>query len=148
MVDDPVRGEGHDADHLAPPLVAGRDHGEQRLEQGQRLPVVLPGFGPAQGFAERLDRLVVAGVGRLHHMAGRGTVAARLDQHPRRMAVQRPAAGPADLAVDGFLDQRVADLVEQLAALLELGDQPHPLEPLEDGGQIVEGLAGQAQQIC
>ena len=124
VVDDPLRGNGHDGSHVAPPLVAGRDHGEQRLEQGQGLPMVLSGFGPAKGFAERLYRLVVAGVGCLHHVAGRGTVAAGFDQHPGRVAVKRSAACPADLAVDGLLDQRVADLVEELAAFFELGDEP------------------------
>ena len=63
-------------------VVAGRDHGEQRLEQSQRLPMVLSGFGPAQGLAERLDSPRRRRVGRLHHVAGRGTVAAGFDQHP------------------------------------------------------------------
>ena len=109
-------------EHVEPAPVACGSTIEQRVEQRERLVVLLARLGLAERFAERLDRFRVADVGRAHEVAGRGAVVALGDEHPRDEAVQRATAGPADALVDRLLDQRVRDLVAQLATVLGLVD--------------------------
>ena len=148
MVDDPVRGERQDSEHLEPPEVPGGQQLEEGIEQGQLLLVVLAGLRPAEGFAERLDRLLVARVHGSHDVAGGGTVPAALHQLAGHVPVQRPPAGTADVLVDRVLDEWMGDFVDQLPAQLHLHHEPRPLELLEDDRELVEGVAGQAQQAA
>ncbi len=148
VIHDPLGRKRHDVDDPPPAAIAGRKHRQQRLEQGEGLAVVLAGLGPPQRFAERADGLVVARIRGLHDVAGGCPVPARLDQHPGHVTVQGPPAGAADLVVDGLLDQRVGDLVEQFPPVLDLRDQAHPLQAFQDRAQIIQRTTAQPQQIA
>ena len=63
------------------------------------------------------------------------------------MTVQRPAAGATDAAIDRLLDQRMVDLVAQVSAVFDLGHQTNPHQPIQDGGELVQRLPAQADQI-
>ena len=132
VVDHPFGLEWHRTEHVLPAPVPRRHELQQRVEQCQRLAVMLALFCLAQCFAQGVNGL---GVTRLRgpHEVGRGRAeTARVHQHPRRVTVKGPATCAADAAVDRLLDERVVDLIAQVAALLDFGDQASPHQPLED----------------
>jgi hypothetical protein len=63
VLDDPFHGARHRLVDLEPAGVPGGQKLEQRLQQGQRLPVQLPGLGLGEGLPESVDGLGVTGIG-------------------------------------------------------------------------------------
>jgi hypothetical protein len=124
VVHHPFGLERHGFEHPLPPPVSSGHQCEKGVEEGERLTVVLATFRLAQRLAQRVDRLVVTGLGGPHEMGSRGSETPGFHQHPGGATVQRTSPGPADTAVDRLSDQWMVDLVAQVTAVLDLGDQP------------------------
>jgi hypothetical protein len=71
-----------------------------------------------------------------------------LKQRPGGLTVQRPPARSADLLVDHVPDERMLDLIDQLAGPLALGNRPPGDQGSQDRIEPLSGQPGQRGEVC
>ncbi len=147
MIDDPLglsQGVG-DGQPAPVPRWEDVDEGTEDLE---RLPVAPPLLGLAEGLLQHLDGLVVAAVGGAGEVERRFPQVPDDEERPAHLAMEGEAQGGPDVLVDGFLDDRVADLIGHPVQPLVLDHEPGVGQPADDGRQFVQGTAAEAHQVA
>ena len=148
VVDQPLRARVHRLEDLQPALVVGRQQLDELGLQVERLPERLSPLGLAHGVQQHLDRLGVAALG------GAGEVQRRLGQVPGsqqrapRLPVQDPPPGAARRLVDDVANERVVELVAQLAAALLLDHDPRLDELGQHRPDLLERARRQRRQVA
>ena len=147
MVDEPLRARVHRLEHLEPALVVGRQQLDELGLEVERLAERLPALGLAHGVQEHVDRLRVAPLGRAGEVQCRFGQVPCTQQRARRLPMQHAPRGAAGRLVDDVADERVIELVVELAAALLLDHDARPDELREHGSNLLERAGGQRRQV-
>jgi hypothetical protein len=146
MVDHPLSLPRQRLEHIQPTIIAGRDELDQGVEKQERLVVRAALLGLSNGVSERPDGLVVPNLGGAREVGSSLTEPRRFEKRASCKAMQGPPPDLADSLIDRLLQQRMAEFVAQLSAVLRFRDELRADEWLENRRNAVRCQAGDGRE--